>query len=169
MNEWFEIVAEDGSVIGCATRKLCHCSPELLHRVVHVLIMDESGRWLLQKRSARKDIQPGKWDMSVGGQVVPGESSVDAAMREVREEMGIEAGGLVELYRYLWRSDVESELVTTFLSRHGGSFTHDPAEIDEARWWTRAEIEAAIGTGVFTPNFEEEYRRFNQAQDQSGR
>jgi len=62
MNEWFEVVDETGTVIGCARRAICHRTPALPHRVVHVMVMDAAGRFLLQKRSMRKDIQPGKWD-----------------------------------------------------------------------------------------------------------
>ena len=39
------------------------------------------------------------------------------------------------------------------------AFRPDPGEIDEVRFWTRAEIEAALGTGVLTTAFEDEYAR----------
>jgi hypothetical protein len=34
------------------------------------------------------------------------------------------------------------------------------SEIDELRFWSRDQIESHLGSGVFTPNFEDEYRRF---------
>ena len=163
MNEWFELVDASGAVIGCARRAVCHRTPALLHRVVHVIVMDAAGRFFLQKRSMLKDIQPGKWDMSVGGHVMPGERPEEAARRETGEELGFTPSSLAFLYSYVWRSEVESELVSTFLCRHEGPFTHDPAEIDECRWWTCAEIEAQWNTGMFTPNLLEEYRRFHSA------
>ena len=39
------------------------------------------------------------------------------------------------------------------------AFTPAPDEVDEGRFWTLDDIEAGIGTGIFTPNFEQEYRR----------
>lgn len=39
------------------------------------------------------------------------------------------------------------------------SFDFDPAEVDEGRFWTVEEVRQAIGTGVLTPNFEEEFLR----------
>jgi len=67
----------------------CHGNPALVHRAVHVLVVNAAGELLLQKRSARKDIQPGKWDTSVGGHLEPGESYFAAALREMREELGL--------------------------------------------------------------------------------
>lgn len=160
MSEWFEIVDEAGTVIGCATRAACHGNPALLHRVIHVVVTDGAGRLYLQKRSMRKDIQPGKWDTSVGGHVMPGEALEQAARREMREELGIEPASVQRLYSYLWRSPVESELVTTFVCNHEGECKPDPDEIEEGRWWSREEIMKWLGTGVFTSNFEEEYRRY---------
>jgi len=163
MNEWLEVVDETGTVIGCARRAICHRTPALLHRVVHVIVMDVAGRFFLQKRSMRKDIQPGKWDMSVGGHVMPDERPEEAARRETDEELGFTPLSLAFLYSYVWRSEVESELVSTFLCQYEGLFTHNPAEIDECKWWMRAEIEPHLHTGLFTPNFIEEYRRYNGA------
>ena len=45
---------------------------------------------------------------------------------------------------------------------HEGPFRPDPGEIDEARFWTRAEIEAALGTGVLTTAFEDEFARLRE-------
>ena len=55
---------------------------------------------------------------------------------------------------------MESENIRTYLHLSDGPFSPDPDEIDEIRFWTRAEIERALGTGLFTPNFEEEFALF---------
>ena len=69
VSELFPIVDEEGHVIGKATRKECHGGSMLLHPVVHLHILNSNGDLYLQKRSVNKDIQPGKWDTSVGGHV----------------------------------------------------------------------------------------------------
>ena len=89
MAEIFEIVDEDNNIIGTATRAECHGNPELIHRTAHVIIIDDSNRILLQKRSQDKDIQPGKWDTAVGGHLDVGESFKDGAIRELKEELGV--------------------------------------------------------------------------------
>ncbi|MFH1709432.1 MAG: NUDIX domain-containing protein, partial [Planctomycetota bacterium] len=139
-------------------------NPALIHRTVHVIVTNRRGDLFLQKRGIHKEIQPGRWDTSVGGHVASGESVKTAVFRELAEELGITAQSpaLAFLHRYLWRNPVETELVDTFHLVHEGPFTLQAEEIDDGRFWSRPEIERALGTGLFTPNFEEEYRRFQQ-------
>jgi isopentenyldiphosphate isomerase len=160
--ELLPLVDEEGRVVGTAPRSEVHGNPRLMHPVVHCVVTDRSGRLLLQLRSRHKDVQPGKWDTSVGGHVDPGETIEEALRRELREELGLvpEAGGPEFLYRYVMRSEIETELVHTFRLTSEGPFHPDPNEIDDVRFWTPAEIEARLGSGVFTPNFEDEYARF---------
>ena len=76
--------------------------------------------------------------------------------------LGVAAGVLVFLHRFLMRSAVETEWVTSFAAVHGGPFRPDPGEIDEVRFWTRAEIEAALGSGQLTSAFEDEFARLGE-------
>ena len=64
--EFFPLVNEAGETIGRASRAECHNGSKLLHPVVHLHIFNHQGDLLLQKRSMKKDIQPGKWDTAVG-------------------------------------------------------------------------------------------------------
>jgi isopentenyldiphosphate isomerase len=154
---------DDATVLGPVARRLVHGNPALIHRSVHILVVHpETGRLLLQKRSPEKDTHPGQWDTSVGGHVNFGQSYEEAAIRETEEELGLVVGleALEKLYTTRFRYEDESENTATFLCLHAGPFVPNPEEITEIRFWTRAEIEAALGTGVFTPNFEQEYAAF---------
>ena len=157
--EWFPLVNEAGETVGKATRKECHSGSKLLHPVVHLHIFDAGGRLYLQKRSMRKDIQPGKWDTAVGGHVGFGETIEEALRREVREELGIKEFVPEFVMRYVFESAIEKELVNTFRTIYEGPFLPDREEIDEGRFWSLEEIEAALGKGLFTPNFEGEYNK----------
>lgn len=160
--EVFDLVDEQGRIIGRAPRAWCHRTPSLLHRAVHVIVTDGAGRIYLQKRSLAKDIQPGKWDTSVGGHVDAGEDFEAGARREMREELGL-VGEVRFLYRYLWRTACETELVETFLHVARSEPRIRPEEIDEGRWFTLAEAAALVAGGGATPNLAEELRRVGEA------
>ena len=81
--EYFPLVNEKGDVIGKATRAECHSGSFLLHPVVHLHVFNSQGQLYLQKRASTKDIQPNKWDTSVGGHVDFGETIEEALKREV--------------------------------------------------------------------------------------
>jgi isopentenyldiphosphate isomerase len=126
---------------------------------VHVLVRHSKGALFLQKRASTKRVQPGKWDSSVGGHLLPGESYEAAAKRELQEELGITADHLEYLHDYVWRSEIETEHVRTFRVISDGPFRLHPDEIDEGRFWSKRELRDAAGSGAFTPNLEEELRR----------
>jgi isopentenyldiphosphate isomerase len=156
--EWFDLVTPEGEVTGRARRSECHGNPDLLHQAIHVFVVHpETGAVFLQQRSSKKDIQPGKWDTSVGGHVDAGESPETAVSRELREELGITDGSPQYLYHYLWRSPVESELIRSYRLMHSGPFVLQPEELDDGRFWSVEEIEDQLGNSVFTPNFEFEW------------
>ena len=85
MDEILIQVTENDEILGPVKRSLVHGNPMLIHRSVHVLVINSAGLLLLQKRSLRKDTQPGKWDTSVGGHVGFGQSYTQAAVREAEE------------------------------------------------------------------------------------
>ena len=160
--EHFNVLDETGKKIRRATREECHNGSFLLHGVVHVLVFDSSGNLILQKRSMDKDIQPGKWDTSVGGHISGDETLEEALYREAEEELGIHGADFEKLYTYIMVSDVERELVNTFRCIRDSPFTFQRSEIDKVRFFTSDEIESNLGKGFFTPNFEEEWEYYKK-------
>ena len=157
--ELLETVDKYGNVLGLARRSELHGNPSLIHRVVHVLLFDKKGRLLLQKRSTKKDVAPGKWDTSVGGHIIPGEDAADAAAREMKEELGVTGCSLQLRYSYLFSNDVESELVYTFCCEYEGGFSFSKEEVEEIAFWEIEEIKAQLGKGIFSGQFEKEINR----------
>ena len=158
--EIFPIVDEQGNVIGKATRGECHSGSKLLHPVVHLHVFNSKGQLYLQRRPDWKDIQPGKWDTAVGGHIDYGETPQDALRREVREELGITDFVPEAIDKYVFESAREKELVYVNRTIYDGEIRPSAQELDRGRFWTLQEISEAMGKGVLTPNFENEFNKY---------
>jgi isopentenyldiphosphate isomerase len=157
--EWFPVVDEDGNRIGEAMRSVCHDGKSmLLHPVVHLHLFNTRGELFLQKRAKTKDIQPGKWDTSVGGHVSPGETPDEALQREAREELGINNFIPDFLRKYIWESSRERELVNSYSTISDATPVINKDEIEKGRFWPLSEITENLGKNIFTPNFENEFK-----------
>ncbi len=158
--EIFPIVDEEGRVVGSATRGECHNGSKLLHPVVHLHVFNSKGEVYLQKRPEWKDIQPGKWDTSVGGHLDYGETPEQALVREVREELGITDFQSERKGMYVFESLRERELVYVNCTIYDGPVKPSTEELDGGRFWSIDEIREAMGQNLLTPNFESEFKRF---------
>ncbi len=91
MEERLDIFNEDGQYAGTALRSAAH-RDGLWHQVVQcwVVSREEQNVWLyFQQRSANKEDFPNLYDLAVGGHIGAGESPQTAAVREIREEIGL--------------------------------------------------------------------------------
>lgn len=162
-NEWFPVVEPSGLVIGRATRAYCHSGAKPLHPVIHIHVIDRFSRIYLQKRSMKKDIQPGRWDTAVGGHVSYGEGILEAVYREASEELGFTDFHPIHLEAYQFESEIEKEMVNVFAVVGSYDLHPDLDEVDEGRWWDLKDIDANLGKGIFTPNFESEFRMIRKS------
>ena len=158
--ELLPVTDENGNVTGSIDRKTAHSGSKILHPVVHLHVFNSRGELYLQKRPDWKDIQPGKWDTATGGHVSYGEGIAEALKREVEEEIGITDFVPEPLGRYVFESKVEKDMINVFRTTYDGDIRPNAQELDTGRFWSRNEIIENIGKGVFTPNFENEYRKF---------
>lgn len=112
MEELFEIIKPDGTPTGrLKARSLVHRDGDL-HGAAHIWVYRiEGGRveLLLQKRKEDKDSFPGCYDTSSAGHLDPGESFLEGARRELKEELGIDAPA--EELHYLYTNEIEAKAV----------------------------------------------------------
>ena len=105
------LVDEDDHEIGVEEKLAAHQTPGQLHRAVSVFVFDTRGDLLLQRRSPQKHHFCGLWANTACSHPRPGEETVAAGVRRLREEMGIQAS-LVDVGRFEYRAeDHESGLV----------------------------------------------------------
>jgi isopentenyldiphosphate isomerase len=161
-DEKLDVVTPGGETIDVLPRSKIHGNPALVHKVVHLIVTDEAGRLLLQKRSMNRDVAPGRWDTSVGGHVNAGEKVEDALRREMKEELGISTCRTQFLYHYIHSNAYETELVYTYQCEYSGEIRFNRDEIDEVKYWSVDEINSQIGKEVFSDNFEHEFGLFRK-------
>ena len=138
--EIFDVVNERDEVIGQATRQEVH-RLGLLHRAVHVLVFNSSGQVFLQKRSLKKDRQPGVWDSSASGHVDRGEDYDACAARELREEIGLELSAPPRrLFKLAACAQTDQEHLWVYRCEAEGPFELNPDEIEGGGWFAPQEV-----------------------------
>lgn len=158
--EIFPLVDEQGNVVGQAPRSQCHNGSKLLHPVIHLHVFNQEGQLFMQKRSATKDIQPNKWDSSVGGHIGLNETPQQAALREACEEIGLQNISIHYIDTYIIETEVERELTYCFFTITNKTPCIDKDEVCDGRFWEITEVKEHLGRDLFTPNFELDFQRF---------
>ena len=86
--ELIDVLDSDGNKTGQAKDKKQIYQDGDFHRTVHIWIINSNNEILVQKRNPKKSTFPGLWAISVAGHVRSGETSEEAALRELKEEIG---------------------------------------------------------------------------------
>ncbi len=163
--EYWDLFDEEGRPLGKTHLRGTPLPAGAFHKVVCVWLMDRTGRFLMSRRSAQK-ADAHLWERS-GGSVLAGESVESGALREVREELGLDL----------------SEKKLHFLKREKraryGCFCYDflciidenvkitlqTEEVEEARFMTLSELEALAAENQLLANaynFGQVYRFFEK-------
>jgi len=138
-----DIVNEKDEVIWQATREEIYARKQI-HRIVHVMIRNEKGDFLLQTRSANTRYLPLHLCTSAGGHVDAWESYHFAASRELEEEAGIR-GDLRKLGYYLYQADDGlDKFTTTFETIVDEGFVANPEEVDSLDFFSFDEVNQII-------------------------
>lgn len=89
MKELLNIVDEEDKIIGTETRETIH-QAGLLHREIHVYFITPNRELIFQHRAKDKDTYPDLLDATVGGHVEIGDSYQQTAIKETKEETGVD-------------------------------------------------------------------------------
>ncbi len=133
------IVDAHDDVIGTALRSEMRAA-NLLHRCTAVVVLDRSGeRLLVHRRAETKSFWPGWWDLAAGGVVEVGEELDDAAVRELREELGVDAT-LRKLGSARHRDEQVDVFMHVWVAMHEGPFAFTDGEVDRVEWLNPDEL-----------------------------
>ena len=153
LQEYFDVVNEEDKPVCKRPRMEC-LTKGLLHRAICVLVNDNKGRIIIQKRSHKKLWYPDYWTLSCTGHVSAGEEYADAAKRELKEELGLSVTSLEELFKFLapkyaYSNYVEWEFIKVFETwiAPGRAVRFNKEEIGEVRSVTREELEKTANGG----------------------
>jgi len=151
--EFLEVYSPEGTKTGQKKSKSEIHRKGLFHSTVHVWIFTEEGNILIQKRSKKKELNPGVWDVSVAGHIKFNENIKNAAKRETLEETGINIKTKDLLKIGVYRSinihptAIDKEFFHTYIlkiDKNSINLDYKNNEVDDLKFISIEEMESLI-------------------------
>ena len=158
-DELLDVVDEQDRVVGRATRREVR-RRRLLHRFSSVLCWDPSGRLYVHRRTDDKDVYPGRYDMTAGGVLAAGETYLEAARRELAEELGVVGPEPRFLFRHRYRGRENPSWSALYEVTWDGPVQTQANEIAWGAFLTLDELAARLRDWPFCPDSLEIFRRW---------
>lgn len=157
--ETVTLVDAEDNVIGPCGKIAAHEDGQL-HRAFSILITNPAGELLLQQRAACKYHFAGRWSNACCGHPRPGEETLDAARRRLREEFGFSAP-LKKIDELQYRTVdlasglIEHEHLHVFQGYYAGEPCPSPDEVSAYRWMVPNRVLRSLARypDTFTPWF----------------
>jgi isopentenyldiphosphate isomerase len=147
-DELLDIVNDDDIVLNQEMRSVVH-QRGLQHRGVHVFLFTRDGKLLVQTRSKDRVASPSALDCSVSEHVKAGEDYLDAAIRGMREELGVEGIDVQPLitFRMVYGPN-DNEISRLYQGIvNPQSIRFDPLEIERIEYHSLPELRALMKRG----------------------
>ncbi|MBI1971585.1 MAG: isopentenyl-diphosphate Delta-isomerase [Candidatus Wildermuthbacteria bacterium] len=147
MEERVVLVDQNDRALGTEGKLKAHREGRL-HRAISVFIVNSKGEWLLQKRTKQKYHSGGLWSNTCCGHPRPGEETIAAGERRLKEEMGIETK-LKEMFTFVYKVPLDNGLIE-YEYDHVLTGTFDGVPVpdgEEVEDWKFASLDA-IGDGM---------------------
>lgn len=153
-----QFVDENDKVIGSGTKDEA-LEQGIAHRVSRVFLFNAEDELLIQRRGDHLISFPGRWDHSASGHVDEGETYMEAAVREMQEEIGVTGVPLEEISKEYFEEDINGRIAKRFNAVYTGQYDGDvhanPDEVAEVRWISPATLKKWVDEkpDEFTPGF----------------
>lgn len=132
------VVNEDDNILSYQPRKQVHLQ-KLLHRTISIAVFNDKGQILLQKRSPKKDSNPGKWANAAGGHVIKGKDYDQSAKEEIAEELGINPP-LTLVKKMKINDPTHTTMTCLYKTISNGPFNFNKEEIDEIKFFSKEDL-----------------------------
>ncbi len=154
--ELWDILDENRQKTGKTVVRGEHMKQDEYHLVVHVWILNSKGEFLISKRTPNKTY-PNMWE-TTGGSAIMGDDSLKAALREVKEELGLELSPTYGecLFSYRRQHHYFPDFVDIWLFKEDidiNDIVYQPEEVCDAMWATPKQIISMIQEGEFVDTF----------------
>lgn len=141
------LVDEQNRVLGTAEKLAAHAAGKL-HRAFSIFVFDSGGRLLLQRRAKAKYHSGGLWSNTCCGHPRPGETTIEAASRRLREEMNFVCE-LRPAFEFIYRAEFENGLTEheydqVLVGEFDGAFEPDKSEVEGWKWIAPDELQGAL-------------------------
>jgi len=153
MDEMLDLVDQNDKVIGKVSRAEAHSDQSKIHREVAIFLFNNKGETLLSQRSLKKKRAPGWWDISAAGHVGADEEPKMTAMRELKEELGIEI--VLKFYKkHFDQSQGESRFIWCFYGIYNSDiFEIDSEEVEAVEWVKISELDNFGNKHLYDKNY----------------
>jgi 8-oxo-dGTP pyrophosphatase MutT (NUDIX family) len=157
-DEILDVVDEHDRVVGSASRREVR-GRRLLHRFSSVLCRDPAGRLYVHRRTD-KDVYPGMYDMFAGGVLAAGETYLEAARRELAEELGVVGPEPRFLFKHHYTGSENPSWSSLFEVTWDGPVRPQASEIAWGGFLDEGELLARLDEWPFVPDGLEVFRRW---------
>ena len=126
------------------------------HLVVHIWIKNSEGQYLISRRDKSRESYPLYLECQ-GGSVLYGETSKEGAIREVKEEVGIDLSNTLGTMIYTKMRKDFHDIMDVWLFEYNGEVDLSKAttnEVCEVKWMTYDEVKDAFDNGTLVPTLD---------------
>ena len=132
------LVDENDAPLGTMEKMEAHRDGGHLHRAFSGIVFSPRGEILLQRRAATKYHSQSLWTNTCCSHPAPGETTLEAAHRRLREEMGFDVP-LQEVFSFVYRAGLDTGLTEyeydhVLVGEFSGEPLCNPQEVDDWRW-----------------------------------
>ena len=122
----------------------------LFHIIVETLVQHKDGTYLVMQRDDNKSSNPGLYEGSAGGSVLSGETVAEGAIREVKEETGLNAKSVSPIYEFIYEEEGAITLgFVTIVDCEKECIKYQKGETIAHKWLTLDELKMFVDSKAY--------------------